>query len=127
MYMRSRNKYHARKTEANGIIFDSRVESMFYSHIAARLKPGMKLLVHQSYEVIPKQVINGKTYRKAVYTPDFVTMLNGKIVDVYDVKGRPTIKPDAVLRMKLFMQQYKAPVTICRYNYRTKQFEEKQL
>lgn len=124
MYIRGRNKYHAKKTVIGDITFDSQVEAMYYMALKGA---GEEVEVHPSFEIIPKQVVNGKTYRQAVYTPDFAITEPEERVRVIDVKGGNMITPDAKLRMKLFMQRYGVPVMIARYDYRTKHFEEKQL
>lgn len=88
-----RNKFNAKKTVVDGITFDSKKESVRYEqlkkYIEGNLISGLKLQV--SYELIPKQTINGKTERAVKYVADFVyydNVLNKEITE--DVKGMIT-------------------------------------
>ena len=94
------NKYNAKKTEIDGIIFHSRKESVRYGQLKLYEKGGLikDLRLQVPYELIPKLVINGKTERAIKYVADFVyidTVNNKEIVE--DVKGMIT----DIFRIKL--------------------------
>jgi len=69
-----RNKFNAKKTEIDGIVFHSRKESVRYSQLKLYEKGGLisDLRLQVPYELIPKLVINGKTERAIKYVADFV-------------------------------------------------------
>ena len=95
------NKYHARKTTVDGIVFASKREAEYYMIYKAMLQHGeIKTLERQPrYEIIPK--FRGE--RAAYYTPDFrLTYPDGRVV-VVEVKGKAT--RDYILRRKLFKLQ----------------------
>jgi predicted nucleic acid-binding protein len=88
-----RNKFNAKKTEIDGIVFHSRKEAARYSQLKLYEKGGLitDLRLQVSYELIPKLVINGKTERAIKYIADFVyidTVYSTEIVE--DVKGMIT-------------------------------------
>lgn len=88
-----RNKFNAKKTEIDGIVFHSRKEAARYSQLKLYEKGGLitNLRLQVSYELIPKLVINGKTERAIKYIADFVyydTVHKCEIVE--DVKGMIT-------------------------------------
>lgn len=121
---RTNNKYRAQKTVANGLKFDSKVEARYYCQI--QYQSGWTR--QESFELIPKFKCGDKNYRKAVYTPDFVHRTNNEIDKVVDVKGgNVTLKDSAKLRMKSFMAKYGVPVTIAKYDYKNKSFNETQV
>ena len=122
--LRTSNKYQAQKTVVNGLKFDSKVEARYYYLI--QYQSGWTRQEH--FELIPKFKCGDKNYRKAVYTPDFIHRTNDEIDKVVDVKGgNVTLKADAKLRMKLFMTKYGVPVTIAKYDYKNKSFNEAQV
>lgn len=87
------NKYNAKKTELDGIKFDSRKESLRYSQLKIYEKGGLieNLRLQVAYELIPKQTINGKTERAIKYIADFVYYDTvNKVEVVEDVKGMIT-------------------------------------
>lgn len=83
------NKYKAKKTEVNGIMFDSRKEAGRYVELKMLEKAGYitDLRLQQKFVLIPAQKKNGKTVeRECSYIADFVYKENGKTV-VEDTKG----------------------------------------
>ena len=89
------NKYGAKKTEVDGIVFDSRLEARRYVQLKALQASGEihDLTLQPRYEF----VVNG--VRICSYTPDFEYMDNDGDVHTEDVKGVRT--RDLGLRLKL--------------------------
>ena len=97
-------KYHAKKTELDGITFDSRKEAQRYAELRLLERSGAihNLQRQVRYELIPAQKKDGKTIERAChYIADFVYEENGKTV-VEDVKGYRT--KEYVLKRKLMLQ-----------------------
>lgn len=97
-------KYHAKKTELDGITFDSRKEAQRYAELKLLERSGAihNLQRQVRYELIPAQKKDGKTIERAChYIADFVYEDNGKTV-VEDVKGYRT--KEYVLKRKLMLQ-----------------------
>jgi hypothetical protein len=63
------NKYHAVKTQVDGIIFDSMKEAVRWQELKLLEKAGKIANLERQvpYELIPTQRIGGKTYRKTIY------------------------------------------------------------
>mgnify|MGYP002624224791 CR=1 FL=1 len=85
------NKFRAKKTEVNGIVFDSKKEADRYFDLCMLEKAGeIKDLKRQvEYELIPTHVkSDGKKEQKCTYIADF-TYINNKTGGfvVEDVKG----------------------------------------
>lgn len=81
-------KYHNKKTEVDGIVFDSKKEAGRYIVLKMMEETGeiRDLRRQVKYELIPKQRIDGKIHREVYYIADFVYIKDGEIV-VEDVKG----------------------------------------
>lgn len=117
-----RNKYNAKKVQADGYTFDSKVEYLYYQRLK-RLCVDFKY--HESFEILPKFKLQGKTVRKCIYTPDFTKYNGGKLVSVVDVKGgKATETRASTLRMKMFMAKYQIPVYIATYDRKRDVFDE---
>lgn len=110
-----RNKYKNRKTEVDGIMFDSRKEARRYKELKLLEQGGYitDLKRQVRFELIPAQkepdtkgpkggVIKGKTIeRKVEYIADFVyTDASGEMV-VEDTKGMKT--KDFIIKRKLML------------------------
>ena len=68
------SKYHAKKTEVDGIVFDSLKEAKRYQQLKLMEKAGIicNLKRQVKYELVPAQYMNGKCIERAVtYTSDF--------------------------------------------------------
>lgn len=92
------NKYHAKKTILDGMVFDSRREANRYAELKLLQRAGkIKNLRRQvPFELIPSQ--DGEMAVK--YIADFVYEENGKEI-VEDVKGfRPK---DYIIKRKLML------------------------
>lgn len=107
--MSNRNKYNAKKTEIDGIVFDSKAEAKRYAELKLLERAGeiTHLQLQPKFELQPKFKKDGKTYRAITYTADFIycDTLNGGQAVVEDVKGVRTQQFE--LRRKLF--EYKHP------------------
>ncbi len=105
--MTYRSKYYAKKTEVDGIIFDSKAEARRYRELLLLLNTGSirdlklqpKFLLEEGFK------LKGKTYRKIEYIADFqyIEVSTGEII-VEDVKG---VETEAFkLKKKLFLKKY---------------------
>lgn len=102
-----RSKYHARKTTADGVTFDSRKEADRYLVLKDMEEDGAieNLRRQVRYELVPAFDVDGRHYRPVYYVADFVYMdkETGREV-VEDVKGMMT---DVYkLKSKLFARRY---------------------
>ena len=99
-------KYHSKKTEVDGIAFDSRKEANHYCELKLleRAKQISNLRLQVKFELIPSQYVNGKCVERACnYIADFVYEENGKTV-VEDTKGFKT--KDYIIKRKLMLNKY---------------------
>ncbi|WP_353486058.1 DUF1064 domain-containing protein [Apilactobacillus xinyiensis] len=103
-----KSKYHAKKLQIDGKIFDSKAEAGYYMKLKY---DQVDFKVHESFEIVPKIKLAGKTHREAVYTPDFTIYADGKLIEAIDVKGYK-ITSDASLRMRAFIAKYQIPIYI---------------
>ena len=100
--MRNYQKYRARKTEVDGIIFDSRKEADRYVELKILENAGYikDLQMQVPYELVPTQKGNLRTERAVKYVADFVYSEDGQTV-VEDVKGMKT--REYIIKRKLMM------------------------
>lgn len=99
------SKYRAKKTEIDGIKFDSKKEAKRYIVLKALESNGeIKNLTLQPKFLLQEGFRkNGKAYRKIEYVADFMYQQGGKLI-VEDVKG---MKTDVYkLKQKLFEKRY---------------------
>lgn len=103
----SYSKYKNKKTEVDGIKFDSLKEARRYGELKLLVKGGVikDLELQPVFELIPSQVYQGKTMRKVSYIADFMYKdIKRGITVVEDVKG---FKTDVYkIKMKLFLYKY---------------------
>lgn len=119
------SKYHAKKTEVDGIVFDSKKEAARYEVLKVLQKSGIitDLRLQVPFVLIPEQrapeewvpykkPIKGQTgrwkpgktlERPCVYVADFVYQQDGETV-VEDVKGRRT--KEYKIKKKLMLYQH---------------------
>jgi hypothetical protein len=96
-------KYHSKKTEVDGIKFDSKKEAERYYELRLLEIAGAisDLKMQVKFELIPSQRINGKSVeRPCTYVADFVYKENGKTI-VEDTKGFRT--KDYIIKRKLML------------------------
>lgn len=102
-----RSKYHAQKTELDGITFDSKKEAKRYGLLKQLERFGMisNLRRQVSFELQPAYTNNqGKKIRAITYVADFVYVEDGKEI-VEDTKGFKT--KEYQIKRKLF--EYRFP------------------
>jgi hypothetical protein len=102
--MYTHNKYNAKKTTLDGIVFDSLMEADRWAVLRLLEKQGMiKDLSRQvRFEIIPKT----KRNKAHSYTVDFVYYENGRMI-AEDVKGVKTA--DYILRRDILLSSGKLP------------------
>lgn len=99
------SKYRAKKTEVDGIKFDSKKEAKRYIALRELEKKGNieKLMLQPRFLLQEGFRKNGKAYRKIEYVADFMYEQDGKLI-IEDVKG---MKTDVYkLKQKLFEKRY---------------------
>jgi hypothetical protein len=103
---RKPNKYGAKKTEVDGIVFDSRLEARRYVQLKALEAAGEihNLTLQPRYEFVVNGVWIGS------YKPDFEYMDNEGDFHTEDVKGVRT--RDLSLRLKLMRACHGVTVTL---------------
>lgn len=97
------NKYGSKKTEVDGVTFDSKKEAKRYQELRILEKAGeiTDLRRQVKFELIPSQRINGKVAERAVeYKADFVYTQDGQTI-VEDTKGFRT--KDYIIKRKLML------------------------
>ena len=103
-------KYHNKKTVADGIKFDSRLEAERYAQLKLMERAGAirDLELQPEYELIPSFKKDGKTWRRTVYKADFRYILaEGDRIIIEDVKGSTAVITDVFrLKQKLFEYRY---------------------
>ncbi len=100
------NKYHAKKTECNGLVFDSKKEATRYNELLLLEKGGIikELELQKKFEIVPK---TDKVRRARFYVADFVYTKDGvKIIE--DVKS-PITKKNPVYSLKKALVQWQYP------------------
>lgn len=98
-------KYHNRKVEINGNVFDSIAEANRYKELCILSGAGAieYLKLQPEYELIPAFTRRGKRFRKTCYIADFEYRIGNRII-VEDVKG---FKTEAYkIKRKLFEYRY---------------------
>lgn len=120
--VRRKNKYNAKVTEVDGIVFASKAEAAYYNQLTRRKKAGEI----KDFEMQVKFTLMDRFYhptktRKSgepsvvgaiTYTPDFIVEENDGSKHVIDVKGHRT--PIFNLKAKLFMKQYGVPIILAK-------------
>lgn len=115
-------KYNNSPVIIDGIRWASKAEGNYYLQLK-NLKLDFKW--HESFVIKDAFTFNRKRHGKQVYTPDFSIYDHGELVSVVDVKGgEATFTAASKLRMELFMDRYRIPVVIARYDYDTHTFSE---
>lgn len=103
-------KYHNKKTIADGIKFDSKLEAERYGQLKMMERAGVirGLELQPCFELVPAFEKNGKKWRKMTYIADFqyFSCAEGKCI-VEDVKGSENVLTDVFrLKQKLFEYRY---------------------
>lgn len=100
------SKYHNRKTEVDGIVFDSKKEADYYCTLkmlkmAGRIKD---FQMQVPFELQPKYKYGNKTIRSIKYVADFIVTYDDDHVEVVDVKGVRT--KEYMLKKKILLYQH---------------------
>ena len=100
------NKFKAQKTVVDGIKFDSKIESQYYSYLKQEKEEGLikDFSLQPAYELQPKFEYMGVKRLAIKYVADFLIYHNDGSEVVVDIKGQPTT--DAKLKRKLFEYKY---------------------
>lgn len=102
------SKYGNRKTEINGVLYDSAKEARRGQELRLMERAGIisDLCSQVKYELIPAQKRGGKVIERPVnYIADFVYKENGETV-VEDVKSPATRTKDYVIKRKLMLWEF---------------------
>ena len=102
------NKYHNKKIETNGIIFDSVKEYRRFNELKLLEKAGVikNLELQKKFLLQPSYTnIEGKHIREISYIADFYYIENGKEV-VEDVKSPATRTQVYLIKKKMFEYKY---------------------
>lgn len=105
--VQKQSKYHAQKTEVDGITFDSKKESRDWKNLCTMEASGLisNLRRQVSFELQPKYTTkDGRKIRAISYVADFVYERNGTTY-AQDSKGMKT----DVYKLKRKMFEYKYP------------------
>lgn len=101
-------KYRSKKSEYNGIKFDSKLELNIYKEILNLQKQyNFEVSLQVPFELVPKFRLNNNAIRNMVYKADFVIKYNNKTY-VIDAKGLPT--EAYKVKKKIFMYLYKMDI-----------------
>ena len=102
-----RNKYNNRKTEIDGITFDSEKEAMRYAELKMLEKNGIitELERQKKFELQPTFYYKGAKQRPIYYVCDFFYKQDDKYI-IEDVKS-PITKNNAVYKLKKKMMLYR--------------------
>lgn len=102
----NRSKYGNKKTEIDGIKFDSKLEAEYYQLLKFQKAHGhiQDFELQPRYQLQESFKFNGKTYRAINYVADFkITQNDGSLV-VVDCKG---VQTDVFkMKAKMFIKQY---------------------
>jgi hypothetical protein len=108
-------KYNAKRTEIDGISFDSRIEGKYYEYLKQQQQEGNI----KRFELQPIFTLqegfrkNGKYFRPILYIADFRVFMNDGTIQIIDVKGYETA--DFKIKRKLFESKYPYPLILMKY------------
>jgi hypothetical protein len=108
--MNGTNKYHARRVEVDGNVFDSQKEAIRYQELRLMVRAGLirNLRMQVPFVLIRAQKDeNGKLLERAVtYKADFMYLTrDGKVV-VEDVKSEATKTREYIIKRKLMLYTF---------------------
>lgn len=99
-------KYNAKRTEINGIVFDSKLEGEYYLYLKKQQKEGkIKIFARQpTFMLQGGYKKDGKNIRPINYKADFkIYHLDGS-EEIIDIKGYET--PEFKIKRKIFEHKY---------------------
>ena len=99
-------KYNNKKTTIDGIVFDSRDESLYYQALKNMKSNGLikDFELQPKFELQEAFVKNDKKYRPINYIADFRVINNDGSAYIVDIKGMLTT--EFKIKMKLFNYKY---------------------
>lgn len=99
------NKYRAKKTKVDDIVFDSYMEAKRYRQLVTLEMAGeiSDLVLQPKFRLMDSYKYNGKAIKAIDYIADFMYREDGKLV-VEDVKGMRT--QAYIIKSKLFIKKY---------------------
>lgn len=99
-------RIRAKKTEIDGIVFDSKTESEYYVLLKRQKESGeiVDFSLQPRFELVPAVKKFGKTNRKMEYIGDFQILTHDNRTLIVDVKGKETEKFQ--LKRKIFDWRY---------------------
>ena len=99
-------KYHNKKVECDGIIFDSIKEKNYYCELKILRMAGEVIDFERqvTFELQPKFKCAGKTIRAIKYVADFVVTYADGSIAVIDTKGYKT--KEYLLKKKMLLYRY---------------------
>jgi hypothetical protein len=109
------SKFNAKRTEIDGIAFDSKSEGEYYLHLK-KLKEELKIMnfeLQPGFSLLEAFEKDGKRYRPIVYFADFKVHHWDGTIEIIDVKGFETA--DFKIKRKLFEKRYPYKLTLMKY------------
>jgi hypothetical protein len=99
-------KYHAKRTEIDGITFDSKAEGEYYLRLKQQQEEGKieEFRLQPKFTLQESFVKNGKHIRPIVYVADFCILHTDGRFEIIDVKGYETA--DFKIKRKIFEHNY---------------------
>lgn len=120
------SKYGAKKVSVDGFIFDNRAEASYYIYLQKLKSKGIvkEFLMQKSYVLLEKfsHPGTGEIIRSIKYILDFEVYYSDGHVEIVDVKGMQT--EAFKLKAKLFMNRYKIPLKLVKWDEKNKKFIE---
>jgi hypothetical protein len=108
-------KYNAKRTEIDGIAFDSKSEGEYYLHLKQQQEQGLI----ESFILQPKFILqdgfkkDSKHIRPIMYIADFDVWKPDGTREIIDVKGFETA--DFKIKRKLFEKKFPFKLTLVKY------------
>lgn len=101
-------KYNNKKTEIDGILFDSEMESKYYRYLQEQQKNGnvIHIQLQPVYELLPTFRKNKRTIRPMKYKADYLVEYADGHKELIDIKTEATMTPAFRLKWKLFDYTY---------------------
>lgn len=102
-----KNKYNAKKTEVDGITFDSAKEARKYAELRLLQRAGevTEIELQPKFTLLPGFRYRGKKIQGVTYTADFLVTYKDGSRQIVETKGYKT--RDYILRKKLLLRKIK--------------------
>jgi hypothetical protein len=110
----NQSKYHNRKTEVDGIVFDSQKEALYYQELKLLQRAGevVNIELQPKFELIPPYVNDaGNKIRATYYRADFKVEYKDGHIEIIDIKPSASFKTKEY-RLKKKMFEYKYSMVI---------------